>query len=147
MVWICPECEARNPVKAVSCWVCDGPLRPGPGKPEPLPELDPAPPPSSTFRLSSLMIAIALIAMVLGVVRESPGLAILLAIAAVPALAFTFSTSLRRRSEGVPMTTAQKIGTFLGAVAVTVSIIVIVLVVLVVSFIAALYVICSGACN
>jgi hypothetical protein len=144
-VLVCPECGANNPEAAPACWMCDGPLSPGLAKRELLPE--PSPPPPTTFRLGALMVAIALIAVFLGVAREAPGLAILLAVVATPALLVTLGKSWQRRAEGFPMSATEKAGTFLFAAVITVAAILGLLLITGVAFVAALWVICSGSCR
>jgi hypothetical protein len=146
-VAVCPDCGAGNPEPATACWLCDGPLSPGVVKPQPRQGLGPPPPSSSALRLSSLMVTIALIAVFLGVAREAPGLAILLAIVATPALLVTFSTAWRRRAAGFPMSTTEKTGTFLLTAVITVAVILGVLAIAAVAIVAAVLVICSGSCN
>ncbi|MBI3468399.1 MAG: hypothetical protein HY000_35810 [Planctomycetes bacterium] len=75
-----------------------------------------------TFGLSSLMLMIALIAVCLGVMREVPGLGIVLALLLTPAAVRTAIASSRRERRGQPMTAMERILAFassLGVVIVT----------------------------
>jgi hypothetical protein len=65
-----------------------------------------------TFTLSSLMLVIALIAVGMGLLYEAPGLGILFAIVAIPALARTFVEVGRAKAVGRSLSTADKLSFF-----------------------------------
>jgi hypothetical protein len=113
----CPHCGALNHPDAKSCAACDRSLaRPiGSGA-------VPAPPAGRealerrTIHLNSIMLLIALIAVCLGVLREFPGLGVLLVVLVVPALVRTFTGAARRKALGTPMSWDQKLITFTASV-------------------------------
>ena len=71
-----------------------------------------------TYGLSTLMIMVALAAVLFGVYREWPGWAGILLAIVTPGLAATVVMSLKRRIRGHPMTGWQKLATFATAVGV-----------------------------
>jgi hypothetical protein len=83
-------------------------------------EFDELPPPPAglgesgrfVIHLSSVMLVIALVAISLGVLREAPGLGILLIVLMVPALVRTLAGAARRQAKGSAMTLAEKLITF-----------------------------------
>jgi len=125
----CPDCGAAFSREGTYCWLCGWKLgdpfgvRPKqPGSPGVIPTASLAPTntadPKWTFRLSTLFIWTAMVAVVMGVVRIAPGLGILLGIFSVPAALFTISVSAyRKRRSGRALTTGEKVGSFVGAFA------------------------------
>jgi hypothetical protein len=113
---LCPHCGAGNDVRATVCSACDRPLIlviaddpwRAPGEP----------PFDGRFRISSLMVVIGVLAICLGLIREVPGLAVVLMILAVPALARTIGGITRRRRSGRPVTWNDRLGLFGGSLAV-----------------------------
>ena len=112
----CPECGKRNQPAASRCWFCLGPLPAGSevtfleaNVPETLPL-------SSTFRFSLVLVVIALIAAFLGVVREAPGLGILLALLVAPALMVLSADREARRARDRPLGRAEEASSCLEAV-------------------------------
>lgn len=118
----CPQCGAMLAAKADSCWLCQGratfagvdALRPDPVQPPPIVE----PRAAYQFGISTLLLIMTLFAVLCGVLSMSPGLGIVLAIVATPALVRTGMTAVRRKVRGRPMTVPEKLGTFAGSVGV-----------------------------
>jgi hypothetical protein len=63
------------------------------------------------------MLVIALVAICAGVWHELPGLGIVLAVAATPALLYTSIMAFKGAARGRPMDTIEKVGSFIGALA------------------------------
>ncbi len=105
----CWDCGATNDPGASECWLCqrvDWKKDPGLRRGRPAPEV-PRRGPMST--IAGWMILIAAIGVAAGIFREAPGLAMVLLISVVPALALTEWKAYRRRRRGVPMTVPQRI--------------------------------------
>jgi hypothetical protein len=68
-----------------------------------------------------MMLAVALIALFLGILRAAPGLAVLLLIVGTPALIRTWIASSRHRSLGQPMTRAERLIAFAGSLGVVIA--------------------------
>jgi hypothetical protein len=104
----CPYCWAENHRSdATNCWRCDRPIE----RPEAT-----RPPPAARprFGLGALMMLIALIAVCLGLMREAPGLLVLLAVTVAPALVWTLVvTSRTKAEEGRPMSLPETMGVFI----------------------------------
>lgn len=106
-VRICPECEAENSALAERCWLCYRPLTDE--SDIILAEFVPdKPPPKSGVRsttetvfatLTGAVLVLVLI-MVIGAARDEPGMASLVALAAVPAILITLVTMAIRHSAG-----------------------------------------------
>ena len=73
-----------------------------------------------TFRISSLLMIIAVIAVCLGVARESPALGLDLAIVVVPALVYTIVAAARRKARSSRMAALDQVRTFFIAIAVVI---------------------------
>lgn len=113
-ILLCPHCGAENGAEAALCGACHQSLVLVIG-----PEVLSRPPgPRPSFRLGSLMLLIALVAVFLGLVREEPTLGLLFLIV-VPAFVHTLHTAALRRSSGVPMSLLEKLGLFFGSSAAT----------------------------
>ena len=121
--WSCSQCGAANSATAGSCWLCRISLvrqaEPAAGAPAAPARAAGA---GRTFGLSSLMILVALIAVCLGVRRESPGLGIALAVVSTPAMVRTVFAARRREITGRPMSTGEKAVAFLGSIGVVVTV-------------------------
>ncbi|HUY34979.1 MAG TPA: hypothetical protein VMV69_19685 [Pirellulales bacterium] len=100
----CPECGADYPSIGQRCWLCgaappDGAALPDRAAPTAgnAPENSIASSTRHTFSLISLFLVMTLVAVCLGVFAAAPGLGIVLAIVATPALVRTMIVSSRRR--------------------------------------------------
>jgi hypothetical protein len=82
----------------------------------------PAPGPARGFHLNSLMLVIALVAIVLGVWRAAWGLGILVAIVAVPASLRTWGMVAEKHAHNQPVRLDEKILAFLGSIGVVLAI-------------------------
>jgi hypothetical protein len=125
----CPECGAAVKSADMNCWLCHRPLvvtaelvepgSPFAGRPAPPKWVNPA-----QFSLETLMLVITLIAVCLGMVMALPGLGVLVAIVAAPALVRTLIAGYQDRKAGTPMTLGEKLLTFLASTGVTVAVLV-----------------------
>lgn len=124
----CPECGAAARPADVNCWLCHRPLvvtaelvEAGPpfaGRPAPPKWVNPA-----QFSLETLMLVITLIAVCLGMIMALPGLGVLVAIVAAPALVRTLVAGYQERSAGTPLTLGEKLLTFLASTGVSLAVI------------------------
>jgi hypothetical protein len=114
----CLHCQAENPPGSATCASCGRPLPPvgDSGQDEIwwLPA-DRAETARRTYHLSTLMLLVAVIAVCLGVMREVPGLGVLLILLMVPALIRTLAGAARRQSRGSPMPWEEKLVVFLSS--------------------------------
>ena len=130
---VCSRCFSSNRPEAVTCHLCAHRLdraipRLETGDPNsPMPvdspgEVNPYAPPASvfspafTFKISSLLLVIAVIAICLGVAHENLVLGILLSVAIVPALVYTVIVIEKRKARGIPMAFIDKVLTFVIAI-------------------------------
>jgi hypothetical protein len=116
----CPHCGAGNLPDLQRCCHCGRPLAtkawPNPGDANadtPAPAQSAATSASRTFRIDSLMLIVAVIAICLGIAHEAPLFGITFAAAAIPALLLTIAFVRRRRSSELPLSIFQKIRVFL----------------------------------
>ena len=65
------------------------------------------------YGISSLLLVITLFAILCSITKMNPGLGIMAAILAVPALLWTTFAAVRRRDHGDPMSSGEKAGVFL----------------------------------
>ncbi len=104
----CPDCGAAFSREGTYCWLCgwaigdpigDRPKQPAATGVMPTASLAPSNTvdPKWTFRLSTLFIWTAMVAVVMGVIRIAPGLGIPLGIFAVPAALYTIGISEYRK--------------------------------------------------
>jgi hypothetical protein len=115
---VCPMCTAENRRGTARCFLCGQSLS---GATEFVPS-KPSAGRQTTFRITSIMLLIALIAVVLGVFREAPGLAIPLAVAGTIALMRTIVFAAGR--PGPPSVfdhMAVFLGTFVAVVVVAIA--------------------------
>ena len=136
-VWLrfprCGKCGTLNRPGAITCFLCGHGLdtamsktehgapnsAKSPGSPE---SVNPYAPPTTgfspalTFRISSLLMVIAVIAVCLGVAHENLLLGIILAVAVVPALVYTIIVVERRTITGMPMAAIDIAATFVIAI-------------------------------
>lgn len=106
-VRICPECEAENSALAERCWLCYRPLT---EKADViLAEFVPDKPQRKTgvrsttetvFATLTGAVLVLVLVMLIGAARDEPGLASLVAVAAVPAFLITLVTVAIRHSAG-----------------------------------------------
>jgi hypothetical protein len=133
-IWfVCSRCFSSNRTEVMTCHVCGHHLDaiiprmeagasswPSPRAWESVNPDAPAAGGNSsavTFRISSLLMVIAVIAVWLGAARESPGLGIFLAIVVVPALVYTVIAAARRKARLSPMAARHLVRTFFIAIA------------------------------
>ncbi|HEV3168281.1 MAG TPA: hypothetical protein VGZ22_30030 [Isosphaeraceae bacterium] len=107
---LCPHCGAERLPNSKLCWICHQPPV-STIQPEDVRMASPVPP-QRTFSLSSLMLLIALVAVCFGVIREFPGLGVLMIIVLAPALVRTLRSVYKGKAEGQPLSPLQKVGTF-----------------------------------
>jgi hypothetical protein len=107
----CPHCGAEVQALGGECWLCR--LKEPPAKPNPYASPRPIGDSSAQFSLASLFLVMTLVAVCLGVFMLAPGLGILLAVVATPALVRTTITTSYYKQAGAPLTTAWKIKAFL----------------------------------
>src|SRR4051794_17612604 len=100
---LCPHCRAENAPELEVCSTCGRSLALVIDSPYDPPKSALEPTPRATFRISSLMLIIGVVAVCLGLLREVPGLFVLLLILSVPALGRTVAGMSRRREKGVAM--------------------------------------------
>ena len=110
----CPHCGAEVYwSEATQCWGCGRPL----GWFERANREARARPARRGNRLGSVMLGVALIAVGLGAIRVAPGLGIVLAILATPALVRTALVAADQEARGRPLTLLEKVGVFAGTLA------------------------------
>jgi hypothetical protein len=144
MSLVCLECGAANAWDAPSCWVCRTPLQGHSAATTAAKPPQPAAAPRLRFNLSTALVAIAALALLLSLLRESPGVAVLLAIIFGPALLFTVSSARSRSAQGRPMSAEEKAAHFSRSVGITVLVLVGLGVTAVVAVVACLAVVCSS---
>ena len=106
---ICWGCGASNTPGSSECWLCqrrDWNRYRGPRRRHPSPPVLPRRRPLST--IASWMIAIAVIGVAIGLFREAPGVAVLLLVSVVPALAITELKARGRLRRGDPMSAWER---------------------------------------
>ncbi len=108
----CPHCGAEVQTPGVLCWLCRHraiSANPNPyAPPRPLAGENA----SAQCSLASLFLVTTLVAVGLGLFLPAPGLGVLFAFVAAPALIRTFIAAGRRRQAGAPLSLREKIGTF-----------------------------------
>jgi len=119
---ICSNCGTENGPQRTQCWLCREPIGPADQPPAAMHTSVPAVRTTRTFSLSSLMLLTALAAVCLGVMRQSLGLGIVLAILATPALLRTVFLAQKKKGPGGSMSSGEKVATFIGALAVVTTI-------------------------
>jgi len=134
-IWfVCPQCGASNRPGATACFLCGYGLdtaRPetrtaapkSPASPTSAELVNPYAAPTTvfspalTFRISSLLMVIAVIAVCLGVAHENLVLGIILVVAVTPALVYTIIVAAKSKARGRPMDVFEKVWSFLAALA------------------------------
>lgn len=116
---LCPICSAENHRGASRCFLCGQSLVGASEFVPPKPSAEPEAMRRPTFRLNSLMLLIALIAVFLGVAHEAPGLAVVLAVPGTIALIRTLTASGRRPG---PPSWFDHVAVFLGTFAAVIAV-------------------------
>lgn len=111
----CRECGAECHFDAARCWLCGAS---NPGAAHPSESISAGASTATTFSLTSLFMVMTLVAVGAGVFAAAPGLGIIFAILATPALIRTVVITAKQKSRGVAATPGQKVVRFLGSVGV-----------------------------
>jgi hypothetical protein len=123
----CPHCGALVEPADKSCWLClkqlDEPVVSGR---EPAAHLQPLP--MSGYSLASLMMFMTLAAVVLGVTTQWPGIGIPLGVVALVIWSRTVNIVRQRATEGVEVSSPQKIHIFMSSFGMTLVILLLVVV-------------------
>jgi len=137
----CPECGATIVATTDCCWLCHAtvPVVATLVAEGPVPWEHRA---AYQFSLATMMLTIALVAVLLGVFLISPGIGILLAVAVTPAFLRTCIVMARRKARGQPVSLADKLGSFAVSFAASVGLAVFVAGVVVVAVFVAFFMIC-----
>lgn len=147
---ICPACGARNRGGAKQCFLCDANLEPKRESGPPAIEIGSAgvhETSPASFRISTLMLVIALIAVCLGLIQQAPGLGIPLAFISFLALVRTGIITSRSHDHKVDLATRHKPVTFVSSFGVFLAsfgMMVLVLICVVIAAGAACYTVCAG---
>jgi hypothetical protein len=125
----CRDCGAAIQPQDSQCWLCHRLLAVEAELVEPGSPLAPqyAPPKwvnPAQFSLETLMLVITLIAVCLGMIMAAPGVGVLVAIVAAPALVRTLVAGYQDRQAGTPMTLGEKLLTFAASTGVTLAVLV-----------------------
>ncbi len=131
---LCPDCGAQVQPTATACWLCQKPLASQAEIVE-AEIVEPTPPPiipaweqarrqasPLQFSLESLMLVITLVAVCLGMIVAMPGVGVLVAIVAAPALVRTLIAGFQQRAAGTQMTLSEKALTFLASTGITMAV-------------------------
>lgn len=108
---VCPFCGAQTPAHLPLCWVCHANLR----------KADARPLSTSQFSLGTILLVMALVAIVLTAFRLSTTAGIVLVAIVVPATARTIRTADLWKASRERMPLMELVDTFLGSVGVTVA--------------------------
>jgi hypothetical protein len=103
----CPACGAESPAGRRFCWVCHSALERSSEDPNQVAGRA-APVEGHRFRLGTIMVGIALLAIWFGLLRESPYLAVLLTVLVILALTVTQARISDRSLDGVRLNFQQK---------------------------------------
>ena len=125
----CPDCGAALKPLATKCWLCHRLLvveaeLVEPGSPFESQYASPKWVNPAQFSLETLMLVITLIAVCLGMIMALPGLGIVVAIVAAPALVRTLMAGYQERKAGAPLTLGEKLLTFAASTGVTLAVLV-----------------------
>ena len=112
---VCPECGAKRITSAMApCWLCGAIL----------PALDGAVPGgpvrSKLDKPAFVVIGVLVVLITIGLAIEAPGLLVVFALCATPALVRSVIVSRQSSQAGRPLTAGEKAGAFLGALGATV---------------------------
>jgi hypothetical protein len=109
---ICPDCGAPLKPHRARCWLCQGNpfavAADGAGACRPADARA-----GFQYSLASLLLVVTLVAIICSIIGLHPGVGIVVAFLAVPALGRTCITAMRRRAHGRPLSPGGKIGIFL----------------------------------
>ena len=118
---VCTDCGASNPGHLSKCWLCQAPVvLAASGTPFKATAYERHA--AFQFSFASLLVTIALIAVLLGVFRLAPGLGVLLAIIVAPAWIRTCITVTFKQSRQGAVTFGQKAGVFATSLAIVIGI-------------------------
>lgn len=141
----CLQCGASNASDSRECWVCHAPLAWEADTSIRAVKVPPAlPRDRGTSYLTTTLLVVGVVATMIGLWKEAPGLAILLAVVFAPGLLLTMASSGLRKQQGRPMTGGDKVVRFLYSVAMTIGVLFVLGLVAVVSFVVWLFVVCAG---
>jgi hypothetical protein len=125
---VCEACHTSNPRRAFRCAKCGGLLPAGrvttqpPAAPRPamaaVEDFESNAKHGSQFSLASLFSVISLIAIFLAIFRRAPGIGITLCLASFPAFVRTALLARRREQIDRPLSTSDKIASFIGSLGV-----------------------------
>jgi hypothetical protein len=116
----CPDCGAPLKPEQTRCWLCQGkPAADAAGGIRPVDSRA-----GYQYSLSSLLLVMTLIAVLSSLIGMNPGMGIMVAVLALPALAWTCQIVLRRRRRGQSLTAGGKVVAFLLSLAMIVIVIV-----------------------
>jgi hypothetical protein len=116
---VCPTCSAENSRGPARCFLCGQSLAGATEVVPPKPSTEPAAGQRPRFRINSMMLMIALIAVFLGVFHEAPGLALALAVPGSIALVRTLVVAGHRPG---PPSWFDHVAVFLGTFAAVVTV-------------------------
>jgi hypothetical protein len=142
----CPYCAAERKPGQSHCWLCQSWLPTG-GAAEAadLALKQIAQQPNAKhgvfqFGLSSLLLLVTLVAILCSIIKMNPGIGIVVAGLAIPALVWTMIVAIRRGQSGAPMSAFGKTGVFVLAMLLFLG----VLVAVIGAFLIALFAICAA---
>jgi hypothetical protein len=130
----CPECGGDNSRQAAKCWLCGAAITGAakssdqvtatvvtePANPYLAPRSNAAAAAPVQFQLSSLLLAVTVVCLCLGLLRMAPGLVVPLLVISVPALVRALAVSRRATTAGMPMAAGAKIGAFITSLCIVV---------------------------
>ena len=112
----CPQCSAPLPTQAKFCWLCGVSLRPNvpnaavPNTPESAPIIEPRA--AYQFGISTLLLAMTMLAVLMGTFAIEPGIGLAVAFLATPPLIRTCIVATKRKTRGQAMSPLAKLGVF-----------------------------------
>ena len=108
----CRQCSAPLPAKARYCWLCGVSLAPtAAGSPfQAAPVV--APRAAYQFGISTMLLAMTLLAVLLGVFAMSPGIGLAITFLTTPAVVRTCIVAAKRKTRGQTMSPLAKLGVF-----------------------------------
>jgi hypothetical protein len=115
----CPECGASLAAGEKTCWLCRRALEQAQGQPGQRPGARKrAAAPFEGDSLVWAVLGVLALLVCVGLMLEQPGVGILLAIVATPALVRTAVVEMRQREQGKPMTAGHRILAFVSSIGV-----------------------------